>query len=143
MKKASFVITFVSYLAMCFLVSGCDERKAPASVAEVTQTPVVTKTIEVIIEPVKPSFSHTTSTSFKVKSTAQPNVSIQWDGYKFIGKTDSGSTFLDFSPDSAFQKQQTIDFKIKKKVTITQPTGSLNTTSSETISLRRGVPQKL
>ena len=143
MRKTSITFSSVCFFAVCFLMAGCQEHNAPAPSAKATPKSSAIKKVEITIEPVKPSFSHTISTSFEVEPTSQANVEIQWDGHKFTSKTDSGATFLDYAPSVAFEKQQTVDFKVKKKVTITKPDGSVTTTSSETVSLKRGIPKKL
>ncbi len=50
---------------------------------------------------------------------------------------------MEFGPSVAFEKMQTVDFKIKKKVTVTGPDGSITATTSETISVKRNAPKKL
>ena len=84
------------------------------------------------------------STSFKVGPKLKPldtaSVKIYWNGYGFICKDDSGEKFWQYSNDLAFANQQAALFSIKKKVSVTDDSGSTTVSSSNTVKVKRGVP---
>lgn len=143
MKTTSITTSFAIFFAMCFFMAGCQQSNTSTSTVKAAPKPSAVKKVEITIESAKPGFNHTASTSFEVNSNSKADIEIYWDGQKFTSKTDSGITFMEFGPSVAFEKMQTVDFKIKKKVTVTGPDGSITATTSETISVKRNAPKKL
>jgi len=81
------------------------------------------------------------SGSFPVGPKSQPNITVFWNGYGFIGK-EEGKTIWQISDDMAFGfgKYQTAEFTIKKRIGIVDKNGSFTRSTSITATVKRGVP---
>lgn len=105
--------------------------------------PKLTKKVTVSIEDLGGGGASAT-TSFPVKLQSKPTVTIYWNGYGFLCKTDSGDTFWQCSNDLAFGKHWSAQFIIKSKVTVTDGNGIPTTSNSRRkVTVKRGVPVTL
>lgn len=138
MKILVFKIALAGLLMNGLSVGRCQPPSTPNSL---TQSQLKrTKKVQVTIKDIKPTFSGSASASFTVGPKSKPTVTVYWNGYGFLCKEDSGRTFWQYSNDLAFKKHRTASFIIKKKVTITDQNGSTTVTTSDTVTVKRGVP---
>ena len=100
--------------------------------------PKRTKKVKVTIADAKGDWG-SCSTSYSVGAKANHDVKVVWDRYGFDLQTDSGRTFCRLSNDLSFKNKQFAKFIIKKKVTLSDKNSSSSVSTSQIVTVRRGV----
>ena len=148
----------VGLLIGALSVGGCPKPNTPDTSDNSTQvhseqpnpsdTPIQAqpkrmKKVEVSIDPLGLG-GGSVSTSFEVGPNWKPidtdSVKVYWNGYGFICKDDTGEKFWQYSNDLAFANQQAALFTIRKKINVTDESGSTTVSASTTVKVIRGVP---
>ena len=115
-------------------MSGC--FGLPTPLIKVNPPLPTTKKVTVTIE--ANGFSSTMTSSYPVKDNTSPTVKVLWNGYGFSTQSDGRKLFQQ-SYNNAFKSGNTAEFRITKIGNVSGPSGSGTTSTSQTVTVRRGV----